>query len=64
LKVTVFYSWQSDTRAAANRTLIGEALEAAAKELSADDSIVVEPVIDRDTLAVPGTPDISITMLT
>jgi hypothetical protein len=63
IKATIFYSWQSDTRAAANRTLIKEALEAAAKELRDDGSISVEPVIDRDTLAVPGAPDIGTTIL-
>ena len=63
MKVTVFYSWQSDTRAAANRTLIQEALEAAAEQLRADDSIAIEPVVDRDTLAVPGAPDIATTIL-
>jgi hypothetical protein len=63
LKATIFYSWQSDTRAAANRTLIQDALEAAAKDLRADDSIAVEPVVDRDTLAVPGAPNIAATIL-
>jgi hypothetical protein len=63
LEVTIFYCWQSDTRAAANRTFIQEALEAAAEELRADDSITIEPVIDRDTLAVPGAPDIASTIL-
>lgn len=63
MKVTVFYSWQSDTRAAANRTLIQGALEAAAKELRSDNSIGVEPVVDRDTLATPGAPDIGATIL-
>ena len=62
MTVTIFYSWQSDTRAAANRTLIQDALEAAAKELRADDTIAVEPVIDRDTQAVPGAPDIGTTI--
>jgi len=63
MKATIFYSWQSDTKAAANRTLIQDALEAAAKELRADDSITVEPVVDRDTQAVPGAPDIGGTIL-
>jgi hypothetical protein len=63
LKVTVFYSWQSDTRAAANRTLIQDALEAAVRDLRDNESIAVEPVVDRDTLAIPGAPDISATIL-
>ena len=62
MKVTIFFSWQSDTRAAANRTLIQAALEAAAVELRDDESISVQPVVDRDTLAVPGAPDIGATI--
>jgi len=63
MKATIFYSWQSDTKAAANRTLIQDALEAAAKELRADGSIAVEPVVERDTKGVPGAPDIGGTIL-
>ncbi len=63
LKVTIFYSWQSDTRTAANRTLIQDALEAAVIEIRNDDSISVTPVVDRDTLATPGAPDIGATIL-
>ena len=63
MNVTIFYSWQSDTRAAANRTLIQNALEAAAAELREDDSIAIQPVVDRDTLAIPGAPDIAATIL-
>jgi hypothetical protein len=58
MKVTVFYSWQSDTKAAANRTLIQTALAGAVKKLRADGSISLEPVIERDTKGVPGAPDI------
>jgi hypothetical protein len=62
LKISVFYSWQSDIKAAANRSFIQEALEAAVKEIRADDSIAIEPVIDRDTAGVPGAPDIGSTI--
>jgi hypothetical protein len=62
MQATIFYSWQSDTRAAANRTLIQDALEGAAKDLRADGSLSVEPVLDRDTQAVPGAPDIGATI--
>jgi hypothetical protein len=54
----VFYSWQSDLPNATNRGFIGQALEAAAKALKNDDSLQVEPVIDRDTTGVPGSPNI------
>jgi hypothetical protein len=63
LKATVFYSWQSDTPGAGNRNLILQALEDAAKEIANDDSINVEPVIDRDTQGVAGSPDIGKTIL-
>lgn len=61
-KAIVFYSWQSDIKAAANRSLILDALEAAAKELANVEEIAVEPVIDRDTASVPGAPDIGKTI--
>ena len=60
---TVFFSWQSGIRAAACRTLIESALEGAAKAIAADDSIAIEPVIDRDTQDVPGAPDIGAAIL-
>lgn len=62
MKVSVFYSWQSDTRSAANRTLIQKALEAATAEVRDEGSIIVEPTVDRDTLSVPGAPDIGATI--
>lgn len=62
MKAIVFYTWQSDTRAAANRTLIEDALCAAAKQIRDDDTISVVPVVDRDTLDTPGAPDIGATI--
>jgi hypothetical protein len=59
----VFYSWQSDLPNNTNRGLIGQALENAARSIRRDDSIQVEPVIDRDTVGVPGAPDIASTIL-
>lgn len=58
----VFYSWQSDLPNAANRSFIQKALEHAAKAIRVDNSIHVEPVIDRDTEGVPGAPDIAETI--
>jgi hypothetical protein len=60
---TVFYSWQSDIRAAACRTLIQGALEQVATGMVADGQLKVVPVIDRDTQNVPGSPDIGATIL-
>jgi hypothetical protein len=59
----VFYSWQSDIRAAACRTLIQDALEASVHAMIADGAVEVMPVVDRDTLNVPGAPDIGTTIL-
>ena len=54
----IFYSWQSDLPNPTNRRFIGDALEKAVKSIRNDDSIKVEPVIDRDTQNVAGSPDI------
>lgn len=58
----VFYSWQSDLPNPTNRGFIEGALERAAKSIRGDDSVVVEPRIDRDTDGVPGAPDIAQTI--
>jgi hypothetical protein len=55
----VFYSWQSDLPSSTNRGFIQSALEKATKELRSDDSLTIEPVIDRDTLGLSGSPDIT-----
>lgn len=55
----VFYSWQSDSPGNTNRNFISSALEKAAEELRKDETITIEPVIDRDTLGLGGSPDIS-----
>lgn len=57
----IFYSWQSDLPNATNRGFIQKALESAAKALRAD-AVQVEPVVDRDTVGVPGSPDIASTI--
>jgi hypothetical protein len=62
LKATIFYSWQSDLPSSTNRSLIQDALERAAKTIRADDSLAVEPVLDRDTQNVSGAPDIAQTI--
>src|SRR5438552_12222613 len=59
---TVFYSWQTDLPSPTNRSFIETALEAATKTLREDGSIQVEPVVDRDTAGIPGSPDISSTI--
>ena len=59
---TIFYSWQSDLPNATNRSFIQLALERAVKELQTDTSLLIEPVVDRDTFGVPGSPDIATTI--
>jgi hypothetical protein len=59
MKKVVFYSWQSDLPNASNRGFIEKALKKAVKEIADDESIGVEPVIDRDTAGVGGSPEIS-----
>jgi hypothetical protein len=56
---TIFYSWQSDLPNSTNRGLIQKALENAAKALVKDGTVDVQPVIERDTLGIPGAPDIA-----
>jgi hypothetical protein len=62
MKKIVFYSWQSDLPNACNRGFIQQALENAAATIRADDTVEVEPVVDRDTQGVPGAPDIASTI--
>jgi hypothetical protein len=60
---TIFYSWQSDLPNRTNRGFIQDALERVADDLRADDRLAIEPVVDRDTAGVPGSPAISDTIL-
>ena len=54
----VFYSWQADLPNPTNRAFIQKALENAAASIRRDSTIGVEPVVDRDTVGVAGSPDI------
>lgn len=58
----VFYAWQSDRPGNVNKNLILTALEAAVEQVRAEGSVVVDPRVDRDTLNVPGAPDIVATI--
>jgi hypothetical protein len=55
---TIFFSWQSDLRAASCRTLIEDALRAAVAEIVDGSLLAVEPAVDRDTQGMPGSPNI------
>ncbi|HVT11805.1 MAG TPA: hypothetical protein VHE55_06030 [Fimbriimonadaceae bacterium] len=58
----VFYSWQSDLPNRTNRGLVSEALEAAALAVRKDETIEIQPAIDRDTLGEAGSPEIASTI--
>lgn len=67
-KITVFYSWQSDTPGAENRELIEEALQSAIQQVAADGTL--EPALrdngielDKDIAGVGGSPPITQTIL-
>jgi hypothetical protein len=61
-KVTIFYSWQSDLPNATNRGFIEQALHKALKAIRAEEETVIEACVERDTMGVPGTPDIASTI--
>jgi hypothetical protein len=63
MKFTIFYSWQSDLPNNTNRAFIEDVLQAAIKGLSKSERYELEPSIDRDTLGVPGSPNIALTLL-
>lgn len=67
-RLTVFYSWQSDTPSSLNRSFIERALEEALKRLKSDAAL--EPALrdksvelDKDTSGVAGSPPIAETIL-
>ncbi|MEZ5345195.1 MAG: nucleotide-binding protein [Pyrinomonadaceae bacterium] len=61
----IFYSWQSDKHIAnnLNRGFIEKALNNAVKAIQIDETVEVEPVLDRDTVGISGTPSIPQTIL-
>lgn len=63
MKRTVFYSWQSDLPSQVNRSLIEDSLRRAIRAIARDADAGVEPVLDRDTANLAGTPDIAQSIL-
>lgn len=55
----IFYSWQSDSPGATNRSFIEKALKNVARVISGDKAIQFEASVDRDTAGLAGSPDIS-----
>lgn len=62
MEMTIFFSWQSDIKNEINQSFIQDALESVTSHIRDDDSISIDPVIDRDTKNIPGTPDINLTI--
>lgn len=56
---TIFFSWQADCPNSTNRGFIEDCLERAINELNEEGELTVEACIDRDTIGVPGSPDIA-----
>lgn len=56
MKVSIFYSWQSDLPGKTNRYFIEDAIKKSLKEINKDNRIVA--FIDRDTKDELGSPDI------
>lgn len=61
-KCKIFYSWQTDLPNSTNRSFIQKAFENAAKSIRNDNSIEIDLVIGRNTVGVPGAPDIASTI--
>jgi hypothetical protein len=61
-QVTVFYSWQSDLPNSVNRGFIEDCLRRAIRNISATETLGIEPCLDRDTQNTPGAPDIAATI--
>lgn len=59
MRRSIFYSWQSDLDGATNRNLIEDALKRALKSIKRDDSESIDPVLDRDTVGLSGSPSIT-----
>src|SRR4051794_25588061 len=59
---TIFYSWQSDSPAEANRTFIERALRDAIKDLREEKVLEDLPIVDLGMERVPGSPEIATIM--
>lgn len=55
----VFYSWQSDLIGKGNRNIIQDAILGALRAIKKDKEEHLDPVMDRDTSGINGTPSIS-----
>jgi len=62
MKITIFYSWQSDLPNNTNRSYIQKALEKAQKNISESNSNISEIIIESDSRDELGTPDLASTI--
>jgi hypothetical protein len=62
MKVTIFYSWQSDLPNNTNRGFIERALSKAIESIKAEAEMVIDPCLERDVQGETGTPDIAQTI--
>ena len=51
-RMTIFFSWQSDSPRPTNHSFIEDCLERAIKELKRDEDLKVEPVLDHIAEAI------------
>lgn len=63
VQFTIFFAWQSDRPGGINRWFLDEALRSAAAELEKEVGFELQAIIDRDTMGVPGSPEIAATIL-
>lgn len=59
----IFYSWQSDLPNRTTRGFIEESLKRAIRELGEDAALALVPALDRDVQGLPGSPDLSKSLL-
>lgn len=62
MKKRIFYSWQSDLPNNTNRGFINTALDKAIEKIKSDTTYSIIPFLDRDTMGMAGSPDISLTI--
>ena len=63
MECKIFYSWQSDLPSQYNEQFIEEALKNVVQKLRDDSSLNTNPILDRDIVNVPGSPEIAATIL-
>jgi len=63
MKVTVFYSWQSDLPNNTNRGFIQSVIEKSIQSIKRNETFDLDICLERDTQGQPGSPDIASTIL-